>query len=809
MAPENPDVDKLIDMITDGAEVDWSPLLAACRDDRERSLVEQLRVMSEVARATDPRVASSRVGSAPDSGASQPPLFTWGPLEVFEELGRGTFGRVFRARDPRLDREAALKLFEQSRVAETSFLREAQLLARVRHPHVVAVYGADAFDETGGLWMELIRGRSLRAIVQEHGPFGPRETALIALDLCAALAAVHGAGLVHRDIKANNVMREVGGRIVLMDFGAGMTSQTVTADAGTTGTPLYMAPELFVGTEASVSTDLYALGVLLYFAVTGGYPVNGRSVAELRDAHARGARRWLREARADVPATLAQVIDRALNPDPAARFPTAADMEQALAATLDVHGRARGRDAATGSGWRHWASRPLPAWLMVATLATAVAATLAIGSQLARPGGTNENRRAGWIYDELPTGGRRPLTAELWELIDGHHELAGSLGAAGDWVQAAEHYDKIKALLMAQGWRDEPYRSHVMAMLAWAQIHMGKPDDGRVNLNLALYKVAQEGGVNHPLLATLEMMSAVERHASGDPAGAAAAVIRAIECRRNVLAAAGIAVTPLPAVAAARLTDALTRDAPDRDQDGDWIPDVIERAVALDPTRRDTDGNGIPDDEEDTDGAGSSNGLRWGIVADPTRVLAHFGNLDPERAGYRRALEFVGTGMPSNDDRGPSWNVKTDRQGFYYQKLTRSQKRDAMSRGWRLVSAGALWSGGGFANVDFIPAGARFDQNVFIHSDGQLWARANTSVTPLEGPAVQLGSRGKWAAVETVFEPSNSSAKVFVGGKRFQGGYHGHGQFQEDLGLFFGSNRIVGTAPSGEADFSLVLLQIR
>src|SRR5687768_9011293 len=129
MTPENPDVDKLIDLITDGADVDWSPLLAACRDDRERSLLEQLRVMSEVARATDPRTAGSRAESKPDSGASQPPLFTWGPLEVSEELGRGTFGRVFRARDPRLDREVALKLFEQTRVAETSFWREAQLLA--------------------------------------------------------------------------------------------------------------------------------------------------------------------------------------------------------------------------------------------------------------------------------------------------------------------------------------------------------------------------------------------------------------------------------------------------------------------------------------------------------------------------------------------------------------------------------------------------------------------------------------------------------------------------------------------------------
>ena len=105
--------------------------------------------------------------------------------------------------------------------AHGRLLEEARRLARVRHTHVVQVYGAEQHDGRVGLWMELVRGESLEQTVQTRGAFGAREAALIGLDLCAALAAVHGAGLLHRDVKAQNVMRESGGRLVLMDFGTG------------------------------------------------------------------------------------------------------------------------------------------------------------------------------------------------------------------------------------------------------------------------------------------------------------------------------------------------------------------------------------------------------------------------------------------------------------------------------------------------------------------------------------------------------------------------------------------------------------
>ena len=138
------------------------------------------------------------------------------------------------------------------------------------------MYGADEHDGRVGLWTEFVRGESLDAVGRSaHGPLGAREAALVGLDVCRALAAVHGAGLVHRDVKAQNVMREAGGRIVLMDFGTG--AEIAGAHARLAGTPLYLAPEIFAGEPAtSLQSDIYSVGVLLFYLVTGAFPGDGR-----------------------------------------------------------------------------------------------------------------------------------------------------------------------------------------------------------------------------------------------------------------------------------------------------------------------------------------------------------------------------------------------------------------------------------------------------------------------------------------------------------------------------------------------------
>jgi sugar lactone lactonase YvrE len=188
--------------------------------------------------------------------------------------------------------------------------------------------------------MELVEGRTLEDESRERGPLSPEEVAQIGVEVCRALGAVHAAGLLHRDVKAQNVMREArAGRIVLMDFSAGRElgereTENATMPVSVVGSPLYIAPEILSGQPATPRSDLYSLGVLLFWLLTGTYPVVGRSLRDIGDAHRAGVRTWVSAARPDVRSDLANAIDRALSVCPADRFRDARDMEQALGASL-------------------------------------------------------------------------------------------------------------------------------------------------------------------------------------------------------------------------------------------------------------------------------------------------------------------------------------------------------------------------------------------------------------------------------------------------------------------------------------------
>ena len=355
--------------ISDGEAVDWNEAEASASDALAAELVRELKLVAGVATV-------ARSSGAPDIGlpAGNAPE-AWGPLEIRGLLGSGSFGAVYRAWDPRLQRDVALKLLNRREVgpaAAASVVTEGRRLAQVRHPHVVIVHGADRFDGCVGIWMELIHGRTLENLIDKQGPLGAREAALVGIDLCGAVAAVHHAGLVHRDIKAQNIMRENGGRTVLMDFGAG---EDAAGDApeGTIGTPVYMAPELFLGGRASVRSDIYSLGVLLFRLVTGSYPVNGRTRAEIADAHARGDLRRLRDRRPDLPAEFVSAVERALATVPEERFASAGEMEAALSRVI----AARGNTATTRRRWVALAAAAAVIALPLAAFAPPVRRTIA------------------------------------------------------------------------------------------------------------------------------------------------------------------------------------------------------------------------------------------------------------------------------------------------------------------------------------------------------------------------------------------------------------------------------------------------
>ena len=265
----------------------------------------------------------------------------WGHLKIIEQIGQGGYGEVYRAHDSNLECEVALKLLRPDRdhheTDVKSFLDEARRLARVRHPNVLVVHGADRHDGRVGLWTDLLRGKTLEQSIEQQGPFGADEATLVGVDLCRALAAVHAAGLVHRDVKTSNVMREEGGRIVLMDFNSVTERPALhgrSESDSLSGTPLFMAPEVLRGEDSGTASDIYSLGVVLYRLVSGLYPVSAKSLSELREKHRRGESARLRDVRPDLPAAFVEVVERALGHEPDRRYSTVGEMERALRSSL-------------------------------------------------------------------------------------------------------------------------------------------------------------------------------------------------------------------------------------------------------------------------------------------------------------------------------------------------------------------------------------------------------------------------------------------------------------------------------------------
>lgn len=404
--------------IADGHLIDWDALEADAQTDYDRRVIRELRLIAGMAQlhrthaeeeaaatsvvddqallpAVDPAIAGSGgaqavAGSGRDLGdvvvsephditgprAAEPssqapfePLGTWGPFTLIEKVGEGAFGEVFRARDP-LHRDVALKLL-RPRIGSADqiaarMLHEGRVMARIRHANVVDVYGAEEHEGRVGLSMEFVRGRTLEHLLESQGTFSAREAALIGRELCRALAATHAASLVHRDIKARNVMREEGGRVVLMDFGAGRLrdGEGEVRPGRVTGTPLYLAPELFSGGEATIQSDIYSVGVLLFHLVTRSYPVAAASLDALQSGHQRGERTRLNDLRPDLPDDFIRVIERAIDPLPERRYASAGAMQDALSRTLATdpwgeHGFAERRRFRTAMGEQADVEEPL------------------------------------------------------------------------------------------------------------------------------------------------------------------------------------------------------------------------------------------------------------------------------------------------------------------------------------------------------------------------------------------------------------------------------------------------------------------
>jgi serine/threonine protein kinase len=289
--------------------------------------------------------------------------------EIEQLLGEGGMGVVYLARDSTLDRALAIKVIRQESIGSEGkerFLREARACSRINHPNIVTVYAAGEEDGCPYLAMELLKGQSLREII-DGGPI-PWERALEWLaSILDALGRLHQEGIVHRDLKPENIMVTPEGTIKLMDFGVASlaSSATLTKEETTLGTAFYMSPEQAAGAKVGPRSDLFAVGIILYELVTGRRPFRGDHPMAVLYAIVNEPPLPLEKTGDDLPEGLKAVLARALEKDPEKRFPDAASFGQALVALLKGEADSVDQAYRADRGRRNLLSFILPVAVMI------------------------------------------------------------------------------------------------------------------------------------------------------------------------------------------------------------------------------------------------------------------------------------------------------------------------------------------------------------------------------------------------------------------------------------------------------------
>jgi Tol biopolymer transport system component len=341
-----------------------------------------------------------------------------GPYEVLEPLGAGGMGEVYRARDSRLGREVAVKVLPAEFTADSGklarFEQEARAASALNHPNIVTIYDIGSSDGRTYVGMELVSGATMRDVLAD-GPLATRRLLLIGAQIAQGLAPAHEAGIVHRDVKPENVMVTRDGRVKILDFGLAklvaprpdMGSELPTAgeltQPGTVlGTVGYMSPEQVRGHPLDSRTDIFSLGSMLYEMASGSRPFRGATSAETMTAILRDDPPALAPA---VPQALERIIRRCLEKAPEQRFQSARDLAFALEASTDSAASAA---AAAGPRSRTW-------------VRIAAAALAAFG--------------AGLLLRPLLPRAAAPSFSRVVRLTSGpRHEFGAAISPDGKWV---------------------------------------------------------------------------------------------------------------------------------------------------------------------------------------------------------------------------------------------------------------------------------------------------------------------------------------------------------------------------------------
>ncbi len=256
-----------------------------------------------------------------------------GRYRLFDKIGEGGAAEVFRARDERLDRLVAIKLlrpqFTYDEASRTRFINEARAAARLSHPNIVDVYDfGETEDGTMFIAMQYIEGQSLKDILRKRGRLSAGEAVAMAIQACHALSAAHSQGLVHRDVKPQNILVDRGGNAHLTDFGIvkALSGPALTQSGMTFGTAAYMSPEQATGGPVGPESDIYSLGCVLYEMLAGRPPFDGDNPAVVAYKQVWEEPVPLHMLVPEVPPSLERVVMRCLSKDPGRRYPSTRDL---------------------------------------------------------------------------------------------------------------------------------------------------------------------------------------------------------------------------------------------------------------------------------------------------------------------------------------------------------------------------------------------------------------------------------------------------------------------------------------------------
>lgn len=255
-----------------------------------------------------------------------------GRYEVVSHIGQGGMADVFLAVDTILNRQVAIKILRADLSSDTvsilRFEREAQAAASLAHPNIVEIYDVGEYKDHHYIVMEYIAGKTLKQVIRSRGPLVNEEAVDIMKQLCSAVAEAHSRGIIHRDIKPQNVIVKADGSLKILDFGiaTALGSVQLTQANNVMGSVHYLAPELAKGEPASFQSDIYALGIVLYEMLSGDVPYKADQAVQVALKHMREPMPSVRAINSTVPQSLENIITRCTAKDPSLRYPNAEEM---------------------------------------------------------------------------------------------------------------------------------------------------------------------------------------------------------------------------------------------------------------------------------------------------------------------------------------------------------------------------------------------------------------------------------------------------------------------------------------------------